>query len=103
MDRFAENKIMKPVMTVKDRALDIYNLPFTQTTVAQGVRSFTDEINSNPETSGLAKHPDDYDLYVIGHYDDTTGRLWPLEVPELVVRGKDLVRPADSILHGRRS
>lgn len=91
-DRTQLNKIMKPILTVKDRALDIYNLPFVQTTVAQGVRGFTDEINSDPAKSGLAKHPDDYDLFIIGHYDDTTGIIWPLELPELVVRGKDLLR-----------
>lgn len=92
MDRHQLNRILKPILTVKDRALDIYNLPFTQTTVAQAVRGFTDEINSDPQRSGVANHPDDYDLYVIGHYDETKGTLVPLEAPELVVRGKDLIR-----------
>lgn len=92
MDRHKMDRLLKPILTVKDRALDIYNLPFTQTTVAQGVRGFTDEINSDPERSGLAKHPDDYDLYIIGHYDEINGHLVPLDKPELVVRGKDLIR-----------
>lgn len=92
MDRHQLNRILKPILTVKDRALDIYNLPFTQQTVAQAVRGFTDEVNSDPSRSGVAQHPDDYDLYLIGHYDDTTGALHPLEQLELVVRGKDLIR-----------
>lgn len=92
MDRHDLNKILKPILTVKDRALDTYGLPFTQTTVAQAVRGFTDEINSDPQQSGLAKHPDDYDLYCIGHYDDQTAKLWPADKPELIVRGKDLLR-----------
>lgn len=83
----------KPILTVKDRALDVFNLPFTQSTVAQAVRGFTDEVNSDPSRSGVAAHPDDYDLYVIGHYDEANGQLKPLEKPELVVRGKDLIRP----------
>lgn len=84
---------MKPILVVKDRAIDVYNQPFTQTTVAQGVRGFTDEINSDPTRSGVAQHPDDYDLYVIGYYDEQGGTIKPLEAPELVVRGKDLIRP----------
>lgn len=92
MDRHPPNKILKPILTVKDRALDIYNLPFTQTTVAQAVRGFTDEVNSDPNRSGVAKHPDDYDLYLIGHYDEETAGLVPLELPKLIVRGKDLIR-----------
>lgn len=93
--RFARNtatKLNKPIFTVKDRALDVYNLPFTQSSVAQAVRGFTDEINSDPDRSGVAKHPDDYDLYIIGHYDEITGLLIPLERIELVVRGKDMIR-----------
>lgn len=84
---------MKPILTVKDRALDIYNLPFAQTTTAQAVRGFTDEINSDPTRSAVANHPDDYDLYIIGHYDEQAGTVLPLKAPELVVRGKDLIRP----------
>lgn len=95
MEERHRNKLLKPILTVKDRALDIYNLPFTQTTVAQAVRGFTDEINSDPERSGIAKHPDDYDLYLIGQYDETTAELIPYETIELVVRGKDLIRKGD--------
>lgn len=90
MDRHQLDRILKPILTVKDRALNIHNLPFTQQTTAQAVRGFTDEINN--QGSALAQHPDDYDLYIIGHYDEVTGTLVPLERPELVVRGKDLVR-----------
>lgn len=86
------NRLTKPVLVVKDRALDIYNLPFTQTSVAQAVRGFTDEINNDPTKSNIAQHPDDYDLYLIGHYDEVEGRLMPLDRPDLVVRGKDLIR-----------
>lgn len=92
MKRETLNGTQKPILAVKDRALDAYNYPFTQTTVAQAVRGFTDEVNSDPERSGVAKHPDDYDLYVIGHYNDQTGTIIPLDAPELVVRGKDLIR-----------
>lgn len=84
---------MKPILVVKDRALNVYNLPFTQQTVAQAVRGFTDEVNSDPTRSGVAQHPDDYDLYLIGQYDEQTANIKPLDMIELVVRGKDLVRP----------
>lgn len=83
----------KPIFVVKDRAIDIFGQPFTQQTAAQAVRGFTDEINSDRSSSAVAQHPDDYDLYVVGHYDEQNGTLLPLDKPELVVRGKDLVRP----------
>lgn len=84
---------MKPILTVKDRAIDAYNDIFAQETTAQAVRTFTDMINSDPTRSNIARHPDDFDLYVIGHFDDQTAKISPLPQPELVVRGKDVIRP----------
>lgn len=84
---------MKPILVVKDRALDVYGNPMTQDTTAQAVRGFTDEVNRTDGNSAIAQHPDDYDLYVIGHYDPQKGTLLPLGAPELVVRAKDLLRP----------
>lgn len=92
MDRHDIQRIMKPILAIKDRALDVYNLPFVQQSVAQAVRGFTDEVNSDPAKSGIAQHPDDYDLYLIGYYDDVVGKLWAHDELELIVRGKDLVR-----------
>lgn len=82
----------KKIFTVKDRALDIYNLPFTMNTAAQAVRSFTDEINGDKTRSQVAQHPDDYDLYIIGEYDEQTAAVLPLQPIEMIVRGKDLIR-----------
>lgn len=84
---------MKPILVVKDRALDMYGTPMTNETTAQAVRGFTDEANRNDGQSAIAAHPDDYDLYLVGHYEPQTGRLLPLSAPELVVRAKDLIRP----------
>lgn len=83
---------MKLIFVVKDRAIDTYGLPFTLSTAAQAVRSFTDEINGNPQQSGVAAHPDDYDLYVIAKYDEEKAEITPTPL-EMIVRGKDLVRP----------
>lgn len=84
---------MKPIIVVRDRAIDVYGTPFVTQTTAQAVRSFTDEVNNTQGNSAIAQHPDDYDLYIIGHYDETIAGITPLEMPELVVRAKDLIRP----------
>lgn len=84
----------KVIVTVKDRALDTYNNPFTTSTTAQAVRTFADEINSDPNRSAVALHPDDYDLYIVGYYDEQSGQIQPTPT-ELVVRGKDLIRKGE--------
>lgn len=85
--------VKRPILCVKDRALDTFGNPFVQQTTAQAVRGFTDEVNSDPSRSAVAQHPDDYDLYIIGHYHDETAEITNITPPELVVRGKDLIRP----------
>lgn len=86
---------MKPMFTVKDRAIDTYNIPFTQTTREEAVRNFKDQINDDPKTNPLAKHPDDYDLYMVGEFDENWGKLEPIGNPQLIARGKDLVEPKE--------
>lgn len=77
------------VLAVRDRAADVFGQPIFTPAVGLGVRSFTDEIN-NPQ-SAFSKHPEDYDLYVLGTYDDNTGALAAI-TPRMVSIGKDLVR-----------
>lgn len=77
------------VVSVKDRAADAYMRPFFVPTVGMAVRSFSDEVRRGGEDNPMAKHPDDYDLYRLGTFDEDTGGLESC-LPELLVRGKDV-------------
>jgi len=77
------------VLAVRDRAVDSFGQPMFAQAVGQAVRSFADEVNR--DTSPLANHPEDYDLYLIGDYDEAAGRLIPSD-PRQVAIGKDLKR-----------
>ena len=77
-----------------DRAAQTYGRPFFVHNSAVAVRSLTDELK-NPE-SELARHPEDYDLYDIGAYDDDDASITTYDDgPKLIVRAQDLVvRPS---------
>lgn len=75
---------------VRDAAIDSFLAPFTARHSNQAVRMFGDAINN--ADSEMKKHPDDYDLFVIGEFEEETGRVKPHDKPELLVRGKNLVR-----------
>lgn len=77
------------VCSVRDRATDTYGNPFFVVALGQAVRGFSDEVN-NPE-SALNKHPDDYDLYVLGDYESESG-LFNCGTPRQIAVGKDCVR-----------
>lgn len=80
---------MKLVMiAVRDSATECFGRPFFVATRAQGVRSFTDEVRRVDNGNDLNKHPDDFTLYSLGIFDDSSGMFEP-EIVQLV-RAKDV-------------
>lgn len=77
------------VVSIKDAALGAYSRPAFVPTVGAAQRSFMDEIN-NPQ-SEAAKHPKDYDLYLLGYFDDVTGQFSNEESPKILLRGFNCV------------
>lgn len=61
------------ICAVRDRQLDAFMRPFTAATTGQAMRAFMDEVN-RPD-SEMHKHPEDYELYHLGDFDDDTGAL----------------------------
>jgi len=80
----------KSIVVVKDTAARVFGTPFVVQAVAQAVRSLRDEVNSKEATSDLARHPDDFELYEIGSFDEDTGVITPTPEPIIVCRAKDL-------------
>jgi len=79
------------IIAVKDRAADLYGKPFYVRTRAEAIRSFTDEVNN--KQSQINQHPEDYDLYEIGTFDEDSGELQGITGggPITIVRAQDLV------------
>lgn len=85
---------MKHVYAVKDLAVQAFGDCFLTRAPGEAMRSFQDEVNRTDGKSAVALHPEDYELYKIGEYNDQTGTLHALEKPELCARAKDLLRTA---------
>jgi hypothetical protein len=82
------------VVSVKDRAADVFNRPFFVPHRNVAVRDFTDEVNRNASDNQLNKHPDDFDLYLLGTFDDNAGTFDMEEQPVVLVRAKDVIQTA---------
>lgn len=77
------------VVSIYDRALDAFSRPVFVNSVGQAIRSFGDEVNN--VQSEMSKHPDDYDLYHLGSFDDSSGKFVCLDEPKQLALGKQLV------------
>ncbi|AXH77395.1 MAG: nonstructural protein [Microviridae sp.] len=82
------------VVSVRDSAADVYNRPFFVPHRNVAVRDFTDEVNREDPTNPLNKHPGDFDLYLLGEFDDNTGLIHQEPTPTGLVRGKDVFKAA---------
>jgi len=76
--------------SVRDRAAEAYGRPMFVPSSGVAIRSFSDEINRNDKDNQLFNHPDDFDLYEFGEFDDTTGLFDLHEQPKLLSLGKQV-------------
>ena len=79
------------VVSVKDRAADVFNRPFFVPHRNVAIRDFTDEVNRVASDNQLNKHPDDFDLYLLGEFDDSKGEFFNA-APQVLVRAKDVIQ-----------
>lgn len=78
------------IVSVKDTAAQAFGRPVFVPAVPVAVRSFRDEVNRKDSSEDLAKHPEDFELYELGTFDDATGVVEVLPVPRMIARAKDL-------------
>ncbi|AXH78084.1 MAG: nonstructural protein [Microviridae sp.] len=82
------------IVSVRDAAAEVFNRPFFVPHRNVALRDFTDEVNREDPSNQLNKHPGDFDLYLLGEFDDNTGLMHLEPVPSVLVRGKDVVKTA---------
>lgn len=76
------------ICSVLDAKADMFGRPFFVQTTAVGLRSFNDEVNRNAPDNPFFTHPEDYALYELGIFDDQTGRIFPYEIPKLIIQAQ---------------
>lgn len=78
------------VCSIRDRAAEAYGRPFFLPSVGVAIRSFQDEVNRRAEDNQVYQHPDDFDLFELGSFDDSSGKFVLHESPKQVAMGKQL-------------
>lgn len=70
------------MFAIRDVKAEGYNTPFFQPTFGLAERAFKDACQDEKTT--LAKHPEDYSLYYLGEFDQTSGLMKVEETPKHV-------------------
>lgn len=83
--------MIRSVCAIFDVGIQTFNLPIFVPHTGAATRSFADEVRRVADENQLNKHPEDFDLYKLGEFDDQAGAFMSLERPQLLLRGKDCV------------
>jgi hypothetical protein len=75
---------------VRDSASGCFMRPFFVTSEGQAMRTFQDEVNRSAEENTMFHHPDDFELFVIGTYDDLSASFELLPRPRSLATAKQL-------------
>ena len=67
------------IFTVFDSGISAYMRPFFDVARGSALRSFADIVQD--KTSAIGKHPQDFTLFEIGEYDDSTAKITTYDAP----------------------
>lgn len=81
------------IITVYDKATQAYMRPFVALSTGQAVRMFEDETQA--QGSEIGKHPEDYALFKIGTFNDSSGEVAGCE-PFCLRRAHEIPRQAQA-------
>ena len=77
------------LFAIKDTALNSFMQIWQAQTTAAANRAFQDGVNDTQ--TPMNKHPDDYELWILGEWDADTG-IVKGETPALLTRAKDVIQ-----------
>lgn len=80
-----EKNMHSKIFSIHDQKAEYFNTPFFNKTHGEAERNFRTAVQ-DPKTT-LNKHPEDFDLYYMGTYDDQSGEIKSLKTPEFVIKG----------------
>lgn len=77
------------VCAVRDSAMKAFAPPFCVPATGVAVRGFTNEVNRAEANNQVYLHPEDFELWELGRFEEETGEF-EQSSPVCLVRGKDL-------------
>lgn len=72
------------IYSIRDSKAEYFTQPFFKKTHGEAERDFTQLVND--EKSNLHAFPEDFDLYYLGDYDTSSGKMIPIDTPQHIIK-----------------
>lgn len=81
------------VFSIRDGKAEYFGNPFFQVTHGEAERSFRTAVN-DPKTT-FSQFPEDFDMFYLGDFDNSTGHFKALATPQHVMKALQCVEKKD--------
>ena len=82
------------MVTIRDNVAATYRVPACVPNIGGFLRSLGDEVNRAAQDNEFYKHPEDFEVFQLGSYDDETADFEILARPTSLALLKSMVREA---------
>lgn len=79
------------IFSIRDSAASSYGRPFFLPSVGVALRTFGDEVNRADLNNPMYQHPEDFELFHLGEFNDESAEFSVFKIPEQIARAKDYV------------
>lgn len=79
------------IVCVRDVCADLFGQPMFQASVGMAQRSFSDAVNRQEANNIIAQHPEHFELFLLGSFDDQTAEFDLLSKPKQLLLGSNCV------------
>lgn len=83
--------MVRKMYSIRDAKGEVFNPPWVALTNGEAERNFT-QLVRDPQ-SQISRFPEDYDLYFVGEFDDSTGKFRALDTPTHLVKAIQFAEP----------
>lgn len=80
------------IISVRDIVADVFGTPQFVLNKGSAIRSFGDEVNRASEDNKFYQHPNDFELFCLGTYNDEDASFEIYAKPEQLILARDLVQ-----------
>lgn len=77
------------VVSVRDAKSEAFGRPIFVSTIGAAIRSFGDEVNRDERENVMCTHPEDFQLFHLGYYEDSIGQFENI-TPKLLAQGNEM-------------
>jgi len=74
------------LFSILDSKGKLYNRPFTALTHGDAERTFSSTVNHSDPNNLINQYPEDFDLYYVGDFDVSTGKITTPDSPQHLLK-----------------